>query len=262
MVQISTVKIYPLYLIGTQYYILTGDYTSNSIGIGMNLSNEIMKLYGGVIRVLSELGNGCEFSIVVKTGFLHLKNQPNVHLIEEVDNNYNVNAKSNIADEGDEIEEEASENSNFKHQQTVLVVEDNIQILNYISEALSVCFSIINARKGKEGLEMANQHHPDLFISDIMMPEINGIELIKTLKNNFDTSHIPVILLTAKSSVDDQILGIESGAEAYVLKPFNMSILKSMISNILEQRKLILKRNFSISDKVLLARSGVYRETH
>lgn len=229
-------------LIFNRYTILSGDYTSNSTGIGMNLSNEIMKLHGGEIRVLSELGNGCEFTIVVKTGFSHLKDQPNVHLIEEADNNYNVNAISNIANEGDEIEDETFENSNFKHQQTVLVVEDNIQILNYISEALSVYFSIIKAKNGKEGLEMANQHHPDLIISDIMMPEINGIELTKTLKNNFDTCHIPVILLTAKSSVDDQILGIESGAEAYVLKPFNMSILKSMISNILEQRKLILRK--------------------
>jgi len=122
------------------------------------------------------------------------------------------------------------------------LVEDNLQILNYLSDALSVDFSIIRAKDGEEGLEMALHYHPDLIISDIMMPIVDGIDMTRRLKENFDTCHIPVILLTAKSGIDDQILGIDSGAEAYVLKPFNMEVLKSIISNMLEQRKLILNK--------------------
>ncbi len=230
-------------LIFNRYTILSGDYTTNSTGIGMNLSNEIMKLHGGEIRVQSEPGNGCEFTIVVKTGFSHLKNQPNINLIE-TGTNYTINKGilNNLPPESETNDEDLSEERSSDHQNTVLVVEDNIQILEYISESLSANFSVRKAKDGREGLEMANLHHPDLIISDVMMPEIDGIELTKAIKSNFDTCHIPVILLTAKSSVDDQILGIESGAEAYVLKPFNMSILKSMISTILEQRKLILKK--------------------
>jgi DNA-binding response OmpR family regulator len=137
---------------------------------------------------------------------------------------------------------------NSKHDYTILIVEDNLQILNYLSEALSVEFSVIKAKDGEQGLDLAIQHHPDLIISDVMMPVMDGIEMTRKLKEDFDTCHIPVVLLTAKSSVDDQILGIESGAEAYVLKPFNMGVLCSIISNMLEQRKLILKKYCDNSD--------------
>jgi signal transduction histidine kinase/DNA-binding NarL/FixJ family response regulator len=231
-------------LVFNRYSVLSGDgFTDKGTGIGLNLSNEIIKMHGGEIRVESEPGNGCVFSIVLKTGTQHLKHQPNVMFVS-TDDPYLQNWK-----ETSQLIEEAEDEGTGKleqlaagHQQTVLVVEDNQQILDYVAEALSVYFSIIKATDGKQGLEIANQHHPDLIISDIMMPEIDGIEMTRRLKADFQTCHIPVILLTARSGIDDQILGIESGAEAYILKPFNMGLLKSIIANMLEQRKLVLNK--------------------
>lgn len=231
-------------LIFNRYSILSGENGSmNGTGIGLNLSNEFVKMHGGEIRVECQPDKGCTFSIVLKTGKNHFVGQSNITI---ADQNYNQYLPQN------ELHEMAAE-TNFNlisneislpygEKKTILVVEDNLQILNYVSESLSSEFLILKAKDGAKGLEIASQYNPDIIISDIMMPVMDGIEMTRKLKENFDTCHVPVILLTAKSTVDDQILGIESGAEAYVLKPFNMALLKSMIVNILEQRKLILKK--------------------
>jgi signal transduction histidine kinase/ligand-binding sensor domain-containing protein/DNA-binding response OmpR family regulator len=231
-------------LLFARYSILSGESLyENSTGIGLSLSNEIVKMHGGEIRVSSGPGNGSLFTIVLKTGNAHLKGQTNIHFVDEHEGytaTYNL-----LKDNFSEIEPELGEklaNENGNHQHTLLIIEDNQQILSYLSEALSVDFSVILATDGKQGLELAGQHQPDLIVSDVMMPVIDGIEMTRQLKEDFSTCHIPVVLLTAKSSVDDQILGIESGAEAYVLKPFNMGVLRSIINNMLEQRKLILRK--------------------
>ena len=240
----SGIKSKDIPLLFNRYSILSGEMNSTvGTGIGLSLSNEIVKMHGGEIRVESEPGVGSEFSIVLKTGIEHLKNLPNVRFMDE-NGNYSANESllKDIIPDSDFPEHEAIVPEAVKYENTILLVEDNIQILNYLSDSLSGEFSIIKAKDGREGLEQAKEYHPDLIVSDIMMPEIDGIEMTRQLKENFDTCHIPVILLTARSGVDDQILGIESGAEAYVLKPFNMGVLKSIIANMLEQRKLILKK--------------------
>jgi signal transduction histidine kinase/ligand-binding sensor domain-containing protein/DNA-binding response OmpR family regulator len=229
-------------LIFNRYTILSDENSTNTgTGIGLNLSNEIVKLHGGEIKIESVHGKGSEFCIVLKTGTSHFANNPNVVLVDKnngdyVDQNLTIDISSTF-----DIDEEL--NAKIKgEKQTILVVEDNLQILKYIADALSARFSVITAQNGKEGLDVALQFNPDLIISDVMMPVIDGIEMTRLLKENFDTCHIPIILLTAKSGIDDQILGIESGAEAYILKPFNMQMLKAMILNMLEQRKLILSK--------------------
>jgi signal transduction histidine kinase/ligand-binding sensor domain-containing protein/DNA-binding NarL/FixJ family response regulator len=244
-------------LLFNRYSILSGDTISNSTGIGLNLSNEIVKMHGGEIRVESEPGIGSEFTIVLKTGVAHFQNQSNILFSNEEGEYNNGLFKEIIPDES--LMQNPDIPSITKHQHTILLVEDNLPILNYLSDILSVDFSIIKAKDGEEGLELALHYHPDLIISDIMMPVIDGIQMTRSLKENFDTCHIPVILLTAKSGIDDQILGIDSGAEAYVLKPFNMGLLKSIIVNMFEQRKLILKRyrdnkEISVSDIKITSR--------
>jgi signal transduction histidine kinase/ligand-binding sensor domain-containing protein/DNA-binding NarL/FixJ family response regulator len=228
----------------SRYSILSGENgTINSTGIGLNLSSELVKMHGGEIRIESLPGKGCSFIVVLKTGTSHFQKLNNIAMIDHQNSEGMVftNALSDLGvDTTQPIENEHPIDPYNK--KTLLLVEDNIQILKYISDSLSAQFSILTAKNGREGLEIAQSLNPDLILSDIMMPEIDGIEMTRRLKQNFDTCHIPVILLTAKSSVDDQILGIESGAEAYVLKPFNMPVLKSMINNMLEQRNLILKK--------------------
>ncbi|MBN1926925.1 MAG: response regulator [Prolixibacteraceae bacterium] len=254
-------------LVFNRYSILSGEsFTTKGTGIGLNLSNEIIKMHGGEIRVESEPGKGCMFSIVLKTGTQHLKNQQNIVFVENDDTytlqNSGIEA---LIDDTKNDQAERLEKLTNAHDKTILIVEDNQQILDYISEALSVYFSVIKATDGKEGLEAAKHHHPDLIISDIMMPEIDGIEMTRILKASFDTCHIPVILLTAKSGIDDQILGIESGAEAYILKPFNMGLLKTTVANMLEQRNLVLvkyrdKREIEVSDIKFTSRDQEFIE--
>lgn len=231
-------------LVFNRYSILSGESGStNGTGIGLNLSNELVKMHGGEIRVESLPEKGCTFTIVLKTGTAHLADQPNIMLgkLQSDESTFN-HRYSEIEDQmlpyvSDELIKKLPGD-----KKTILVVEDHDQILNYVSETLSADYSILKARDGEQGLAMAAGYNPDLIVSDIMMPVMDGIEMTRRLKENFDTCHIPVILLTAKSGIDDQIMGIESGAEAYVLKPFNMALLRSMIFNLLEQRRLIMKK--------------------
>ena len=124
----------------------------------------------------------------------------------------------------------------------VLVVEDEDDYLWLISSGLTDDYSVIEARDGKEGLEKAVEHVPDLVLTDLMMPVMDGVELCRRLKANVETSHIPVIMLTAKSAVEDQVEGLESGADDYVTKPFNMLLLKTRIQNLLDTRRLLRER--------------------
>ncbi|MFA9389535.1 MAG: two-component regulator propeller domain-containing protein [Prolixibacteraceae bacterium] len=231
-------------LLFNRYSILSGESDSeNGTGIGLNLSHEVVKIHGGEIRVESLPGKGSDFTIVLKTGNSHFSGKSNIF---SLDPNFNtIIPVKQLADEQTDLSTELLSTEKTvvaSEKKTVLVVEDNQQILKYIADALSNNYSVITAKNGREALTELEAYPPDLIISDIMMPVMGGIEMTKIVKANFETCHIPVVLLTAKSSVDDQILGIESGAEAYVLKPFNMAVLKTMIANILEQRKLVLKK--------------------
>ena len=119
----------------------------------------------------------------------------------------------------------------------VLVVEDNPELLNYLGEILQGHYRIARARNGREAFEQINSLFPDLIVSDIMMPDIDGIELCQMTKNDIRTSHIPFILLTALDTVSDRISGLHSGADAYIAKPFNDELLIVQINNLLESRR-------------------------
>jgi YesN/AraC family two-component response regulator len=125
---------------------------------------------------------------------------------------------------------------------TILLVEDNFEIRKYIAGTLSASYHITEAGDGETGYESALEVIPDLIISDIIMPVLSGIELCKLIKGNIITSHIPIILLTAKITLEDKINGIETGADAYITKPFNVRYLEAVIKNLIETRKLIYRR--------------------
>jgi DNA-binding response OmpR family regulator len=149
--------------------------------------------------------------------------------------------------EGEEIEEEKSSESKkqgAREKNVILVVEDNPDVRDYIREPLQSHYTVIEAANGKEGIDKAKTIIPDLIISDIMMPETDGYELCGTLKKDIKTSHIPVILLTAKASEESIIEGLETGADDYITKPFSTKILEARVKNLIElRRQLHIKIN-------------------
>lgn len=153
----------------------------------------------------------------------------------ETSNNIKTNTSS----------EEASKNQ----EALVLVVEDNPELLEFLSSNLQNHFRIATAKNGKEAYQQTNSLYPDLIISDIMMPEMDGIELCAKIKNDIRISHTPVILLTALDTVKDRITGINSGADAYVSKPFDEAVLVAQIHNLLNSRKA-LRSLFSLKQEV------------
>src|SRR5690606_142489 len=131
-------------------------------------------------------------------------------------------------------EETVEEESAVNHRPILLIVEDNNDIREYIASSLNSEYKILESSNGKEGLELALTAIPNIIISDIMMPEMDGIEFCQAIKEDMRTSHIPVILLTAKDSIHDKEEGYESGADSYLTKPFSARLLRIRIHNLLE----------------------------
>lgn len=129
--------------------------------------------------------------------------------------------------------EEIEENS----KNLILVVDDDPEIVEYISDSLSDIYNVISAENGKSGFEIASEEIPDIIISDIMMPIMDGLEMCKHLKKDLRTSHIPLVLLTAKGSLHDQKVGYDLGIDSYLTKPFSSNLLKSRLKNILDARQ-------------------------
>ena len=152
------------------------------------------------------------------------------------------------------LKEDFNPDEDHVERPTILVAEDDSDMLRYLYLELNEHYDVIKAVNGVEGLEQALETIPDLIITDIMMPVMDGVELCRQLKSNLHTSHIPIIMLTAKASVENQIEGLECGADDYVTKPFHTTLLKARVHNLLESRRLIkeqLSREFPlISEQV------------
>lgn len=212
-----------------RFYQLNG--TEGGSGIGLSLVKELVQLHKGQIAVSSETGKGAKFKLSIPITKEFYENEEFISSYDTKD----VLISKSIKDE--------TEESYFKHDelkqttlQTILLVEDNKELSSYISDSLKHLFHIILARDGKEGCELAIQHIPDLIISDVMMPVMNGVEMTQALKNNDKTSHIPIIILTAKVTSQNKIEGLSSGADDYLIKPFDEEELIVRIQNLIEQR--------------------------
>ena len=221
----------------TRYTILSNNELSGT-GIGLSLSYELVKLHKGNILITSAVGKGSTFTIRLLKGYDKLTLPEDVE--EETPNekfkHFDHAQDFNILTE----EEITTDETSDKHM--ILVVEDNAEILNYIIQSLKSFFICTGAKNGNEGLQLAKSINPDVIITDIMMPGMDGMEMTRLLKDDFNTSHIPVIMLTSKSDMKDRIEGIETGAEAYIAKPFNMEYLKTVAANLINQRKNVVAR--------------------
>lgn len=206
-----------------RYYQAERDMLVSGTGIGLALVQNLVSIHQGYIDVDSKQGEGTVF----RFGILSDNTYPNaLHadsesspIIEDAENNENWESKDN--------------------KPIILLVEDNEDIREYISISLSEHYKMYTAENGKKGLEAAFARIPDIIISDIMMPEMDGFELSKNLKEDVRTSHIPIILLTAKDTIQDRTEGYDIGVESYITKPFSANLLQSRIANLLESRKKI-----------------------
>ena len=198
-------------------------------GIGLSIVKEFVKSFKGTISVESEPNKGSTFIVELPVRGI------SVHAIPEV---------SVVHDEHplEHVEELAGDHERQLHRKPVLMlVEDNEDFRFYLKDNLKLHYDVVEAKNGKEGLKTAQQHLPDLIVSDVMMPEMNGIEFCKAIKNNPNLSHIPVILLTARMAEDQKMEGFHAGADDYVTKPFSFEILQARIRNLLHQRELFHK---------------------
>ncbi|MDR2841449.1 MAG: response regulator [Paludibacter sp.] len=212
-----------------RYYQAKGKHQASGTGIGLALVKSLTDLHEGIINVTSEVGRGTTFSLQI----LKYNSYPNALHKEGQDK-----AASTTTTTGDNLNAE-DENDN---RPMLLVVEDNTDIREYISTSFAAEYQIISASNGKEGLELAQKHIPNIIVSDIMMPIMDGIELCKKIKEDIRTSHIPIILLTAKDTIQDKETGYISGADSYLTKPFSAKLLQSRIGNLLESRQKLAQQ--------------------
>src|SRR5690606_32742807 len=149
---------------------------------------------------------------------------------------------------GDELIDD-QEVGNNDTTYSLLLVEDNIELRTYLQQAFKSQYKVLVANNGEEGLKIAKDILPDVIITDVIMPKMNGFEFCKEIKTDMRTSHIPVLMLTAKAKLEDHIEGIELGADAYMVKPFDIRLLKLRLSQLIKSRQLIFNKYFSaISD--------------
>lgn len=220
-----------------RYYQENGNHQASGTGIGLALVKSLATLHQAELTVESEKGRGSKFTFSLKAD----RTYPEA--LHKDDNQDLATAEN--AEENETTSKEPTEDI----RPLLLIVEDNADIRLYIEESLHEDYRIIQACNGREGMEQAFSKVPDIIVSDIMMPEMDGIKMTHILKEDIRTSHIPIILLTAKTCINDQEEGYDSGADSYLTKPFSAKLLHSRIRNILSGRwrlaDYIVQKNIS-----------------
>ncbi|WP_211226730.1 hybrid sensor histidine kinase/response regulator transcription factor [Algoriphagus vanfongensis] len=186
-------------------------------GIGLSLVWDFVKIMNGEIFIQSELNQGASFIVQIPLDLIHL---------EEIE-------------EREQLLDELTRNQ----KEVVLIAEDHVDFRNYLKDCLSDTYQVLLAANGAEAWEIAQEQIPDLIISDLMMPTMDGNELCQHVKGNLSTSHIPVILLTAKKSEEQMLQSLDSGCNLYLTKPFNLEVLNLSIKNLLKERKAYQEQN-------------------
>jgi signal transduction histidine kinase/ligand-binding sensor domain-containing protein/AraC-like DNA-binding protein len=205
-------------------------------GLGLALTKELVELHKGKIRVESSEGKGSTFTVTLPLGKDHLKPEETIESKSE-------EVEKTVPEELDlgyeyEVNKVKSSVEKLSEEETLLllIVEDNADVRNYIKGNLEEDFRILEVEDGEDGLNQSINHIPDLIISDVMMPKMDGFEMCDKLKNDERTSHIPVIMLTAKATDKDKIDGYKTGADDYIMKPFDTEVLRARINNLIQQR--------------------------
>jgi signal transduction histidine kinase/DNA-binding response OmpR family regulator len=233
---------------------LPRDHAHKGTGIGLALVKELVNLHRGKVNVSSTEDKGTTFTIQLPMGTAHLRPEemvdPSIISLNDTNGNKPVIPMDLLPEEEDEdwthpltpggeedTKKDLEDETGQEEKNVILVVEDHEEVRKYIQISLKSSYTVEEAKNGKEGIEKAREIIPDLIISDVMMPEKDGCELCRELKNDIRTSHIPIILLTAKASEESIIKGLETGADDYITKPFNTRILLTRIKNLIDLRQ-------------------------
>ncbi|QYA26975.1 response regulator [Gramella sp. MT6] len=200
-------------------------------GIGLEVVRSFVELHKGEIEVESEVGVGTKFRILIPMDKEHLE-APEVNPATE--------EKVEIKADGSETSSKTDDTEPLK--KTLLVVEDNLELRNYIKESLTSDYKIVVAEDGVVGLEKAKKYMPDVVITDVIMPKMDGYEFCAELKKDLRTSHIPVLMLTAKAMTEDWVEGLDAGADVYLNKPFQLKILRSHLKQLVSNRALLFNK--------------------
>ncbi len=210
----------------TRFYSNKMNEAGNSNGIGLNLTKDLVELHRGTIHVESKSGEGSIFTVEIPI-------DRECYTPAELDDTMIVLSDSSIREEITETPPAEGVASDLR----ILVVEDNEELLSLIRNMLSKSYDVHVARNGVEALSEINENSIDIVVSDVMMPEMDGLELCRTIKHNIETSHIPVILLTARNSTEDRIECYNAGADGYITKPFELKVLDARIRNFISAKK-------------------------
>lgn len=233
------------------FFQVTDEHQSATVGtgIGLSLSKGIVELHSGIIKVESAQDKGSRFIVFLPTGKDHLKEN------EIISGNDNI--KLQPPDIGFEDRNDAV-TANNPDLHTILLIEDNPDVRHYIINNLNDLYNIISADNGNDGLMKARSEMPDLIITDVMMPGMDGLELCNSLKNDINTCHIPVIILTALTDFEQIKHGFEVGSDDYIIKPFDPSVLKIKICSLIGNRERLRK---AFSNKFLFEKETVSSST-
>ncbi|MCK4701408.1 MAG: response regulator, partial [Bacteroidales bacterium] len=216
---------------------------SGGTGIGLALTKELVELLHGEIDIRSKLGKGTTFTVRVPVGKDHLREEE--FLLKKPDEINTIVYSKDIDDikYSEESTEDIYEGSKSEDEPPlVLIVEDHTDIRTHLREKLEDSFRIMEANDGIVGLDKATENIPDLILTDLMMPRMDGVEMCNKIKTDERTSHIPVIMLTAKAEEEDKLAGLETGADAYIIKPFSMKEVKLRVRKLIEQRNKLRDR--------------------
>ncbi|GAA3605552.1 two-component regulator propeller domain-containing protein [Flavivirga amylovorans] len=210
-------------------------------GIGLEVVQNFVKLHKGVINVKSKIDEGTTFKILLASGNTHF-NENEIILNEKA---LHEKKEDFLTIPTAEISEQLDESIQVHKTYTILIVEDNVELRDYLKQELSNQYKVLLASNGKAGIKIARESFPDVIITDVIMPEMSGFEFCKIIKTDTSTSHIPLLMLTAKATIENRIEGIENGADAYMVKPFDLKLLKLRLTQLIKSRQLIFDKYFS-----------------
>jgi PleD family two-component response regulator len=222
-----------------RFYQVDGSHTreNEGTGIGLALTKELVELHKGKIQAESKEGEGTTFRVLLPFGKEHLKPEEIVEKEIQEETTKPIEESELIPERGKSKEKADIDLLLDTDKPQLLIVEDNLDVRNYIISHLEDDYLIQEAINGEDGFTKSIEQIPDLIVSDVMMPKMDGFQFCAKIKTDERTSHIPVILLTAKASGESKIEGLETGADDYIMKPFDAKELKVRIKNLIDQRK-------------------------
>lgn len=210
---------------------LSNQNSNTGTGIGMNLIKELVDLHKGYIEVESEVGKGSTFTVLFHTGTEHFGHEADI-VVDDSSTSMPDAPKEILEMKLAEIEEQDK-------RRMVLVVDDNEDMRTFLTNILSGEYRVKSAGDGVEALAAIEQEIPDVIVTDLMMPNMDGLELTKHLKQSADLNHVPIVLLSAKSAIESRLQAMQEGADDYVTKPFEPAYLRARIKNLIKQRQIL-----------------------